>query len=36
MRRLAILECGEEILMTSGIGSTETAPSATFAIGIRA
>ena len=31
MRRLAILECGEEIMMTSGIGSTETAPSATFA-----
>jgi feruloyl-CoA synthase len=31
MRRLAIAECGEEIMMTSGIGSTETAPSATFA-----
>lgn len=31
MRRLAIMECGEEIMMTSGIGSTETAPSATFA-----
>jgi feruloyl-CoA synthase len=31
MRRLAIDECGEEIMMTSGIGSTETAPSATFA-----
>jgi feruloyl-CoA synthase len=31
MRRLGIRECGEEIMMTSGIGSTETAPSATFA-----
>jgi feruloyl-CoA synthase len=31
MRRLAIQECGEEIMMTSGLGSTETAPSATFA-----
>jgi len=31
MRRLAIDECGEEIMMTSGLGSTETAPSATFA-----
>jgi feruloyl-CoA synthase len=31
MRRLAIRECGEEIMMTSGLGSTETAPSATFA-----
>ena len=31
MRRLAIEECGEEIMMTSGLGSTETAPSATFA-----
>jgi feruloyl-CoA synthase len=31
MRRLAVMECGEEIMMTSGIGSTETAPSATFA-----
>jgi feruloyl-CoA synthase len=31
MRRLAIAECGEEIMMTSGLGSTETAPSATFA-----
>jgi feruloyl-CoA synthase len=31
MRRLAIETCGEEIMMTSGIGSTETAPSATFA-----
>ena len=31
MRRLAIAQCGEEIMMTSGLGSTETAPSATFA-----
>jgi feruloyl-CoA synthase len=31
MRRLAIRQCGEEIMMTSGLGSTETAPSATFA-----
>jgi feruloyl-CoA synthase len=31
MRRLGIRACGEEIMMTSGIGSTETAPSATFA-----
>lgn len=31
MRRLAIDTCGEEIMMTSGLGSTETAPSATFA-----
>ncbi|MGA2393788.1 MAG: feruloyl-CoA synthase [Candidatus Lustribacter sp.] len=31
MRRLAIETCGEEIMMTSGLGSTETAPSATFA-----
>jgi feruloyl-CoA synthase len=31
MRRLAVRACGEEILMTSGLGSTETAPSATFA-----
>jgi feruloyl-CoA synthase len=31
MRRLAIRETGEEILMTSGLGSTETAPSALFA-----
>jgi feruloyl-CoA synthase len=31
MRRLAIAECGEEIMMTSGLGSTETAPSALFA-----
>ena len=31
MRRLAIAECGEEIMMTSGLGSTETAPSSTFA-----
>jgi feruloyl-CoA synthase len=31
MRRLAIQECGEEIMMTSGLGSTETAPSALFA-----
>jgi len=31
MRRLAVQECGEEIMMTSGLGSTETAPSATFA-----
>jgi feruloyl-CoA synthase len=31
MRRLAIRTCGEEIMMTSGLGSTETAPSATFA-----
>jgi feruloyl-CoA synthase len=31
MRSLAIRTCGEEIMMTSGLGSTETAPSATFA-----
>jgi feruloyl-CoA synthase len=31
MRRLAVEQCGEEIMMTSGLGSTETAPSATFA-----
>lgn len=31
MRRLAIRHCGEEIMMTSGLGSTETAPSAMFA-----
>jgi feruloyl-CoA synthase len=31
MRRLAIRECGEEIMITSGLGSTETAPSAMFA-----
>ena len=31
MRRLAIQEYGEEIMMTSGLGSTETAPSALFA-----
>ncbi len=31
MRQLGIRACGEEIMMTSGIGSTETAPSATFA-----
>ena len=31
MRRLAFEETGEEILMTSGLGSTETAPSALFA-----
>ena len=31
MRDLAIRECGEEIVMTSGLGSTETAPSALFA-----
>jgi feruloyl-CoA synthase len=31
MRRLAIETCGEEIMMTSGLGSTETAPSAMFA-----
>jgi feruloyl-CoA synthase len=31
MRRLAIQACGEEIMMTSGLGSTETAPSALFA-----
>jgi len=31
MRRLAIAQCGEEIMMTSGLGSTETAPSAMFA-----
>jgi feruloyl-CoA synthase len=31
MRRLAVRACGEEILMTSALGSTETAPSATFA-----
>jgi feruloyl-CoA synthase len=31
IRRLAIQECGEEIMTTSGLGSTETAPSAMFA-----
>jgi feruloyl-CoA synthase len=31
MRRLGIRAYGEEIMMTSGIGSTETSPSATFA-----
>ncbi|HEY5349602.1 MAG TPA: feruloyl-CoA synthase [Candidatus Lustribacter sp.] len=31
MRRLAVQQCGEEIMMTSGLGATETAPSATFA-----
>ena len=31
MRLLGIRECGEEIMMTSGLGSTETAPSALFA-----
>jgi feruloyl-CoA synthase len=31
MRRLAIATYGEEIMMTSGLGSTETAPSAFFA-----
>jgi feruloyl-CoA synthase len=31
MRHLGIKAYGEEIMMTSGIGSTETAPSATFA-----
>jgi feruloyl-CoA synthase len=31
MRQLGIRETGEEILMTSGLGSTETAPSAFFA-----
>jgi feruloyl-CoA synthase len=31
MRRLAVQQCGEEIMMTSGLGSTETAPSAMFA-----
>ncbi len=31
MRLLALRECGEEIMMTSAIGATETAPCATFA-----
>ena len=31
MRRLATETCGEEVMMTSGLGSTETAPSLTFA-----
>jgi feruloyl-CoA synthase len=31
MRRLAIRTAGEEIMMTSALGSTETAPSALFA-----
>ena len=31
IRTLSIEHCGEELLLTRGLGSTETAPSATFA-----